>query len=564
LDKQNADHEDRGIDELDDVAQLDGPLTGLKIDELLEELLLDERLFHLNDEGIARYLVQRLFNVNARKLSLGRLRELIAKVDGLPDNIPPEPEKVPKWVRKEVFWFEYLPRDKLAELHSWASEDLLAIEANIAHCESAIKEVRERSPKTDEDPSDIRFYKHYLELYEDAKNEIVEVLKHDMCSKALCASYGSSSMFSAWALQIPWSFRRYPKRFEPSSFSQVRHAFGRLPLREFPEVQRLYEAQDRMQFDQRLEGFIADTKPVENIRRLLEEHHLLADRKRVLLPALKAYEREEFELFISATAAQIEGIFADCCLLSKIPVDELRCGSIIKKLDKLKKVPIYIDYAYYACKFPILRNRIAHGRMLTGDPRRDAHLLLLDLYDCCRIVRSHPGTPNALVELLRRVKHDMATFADVVEFAAIYAETKGKERPNDFYGLTQEFESLTLLLDRQNVWAFLQELLGLQREELDNGLHLIGIQLQKTVPTRCDSCVGLLRGLGRHRGYGKFDRDDFMTTVRRQQGHGRLVKNVEEVRALFISVLRSRERWLRTSDAAHARWEKRGYAHGQD
>jgi len=94
-------------------------------------------------------------------------------------------------------------------------------------------------------------------------------------------------------------------------------------------------------------------------------------------------------------------------------------GTIINKLDALvRDTPVHIDYVYYAFKFPILRNRIAHGHMLRVDVRQAAHLLLLDLYDCCRIVREHPGAPNALVELLRRVKPDLATFADVVEFVS--------------------------------------------------------------------------------------------------------------------------------------------------
>ena len=467
MDNQNADHEDGKIDQLDDVALPEAPLTMLKINELLEDLISDGRLFHLNDEGVTRYFVQRLFNVNAWKLNLGQLRELIAKVDGIPDDIPPELEEVPKWVRKELFELEFLPREKLAELYDWASEDLSAILDNVAECEDAIKPLINLTTKTDENLSNLRLYNYYLKLNQTAKDEIVQALTpHRIHRKAFLASYGSSSMASAFSLFAPWSFRRYPKRFKPSSFSQIRHAFGRLPLREFPEVQRLYEAEDPTQFNQRLERFIADANPLENIRLLLEEHHLLADRKRVLLPALKAYEREEFELFISATATQIEGIIEDICLLSGISVEKFRRGSIIEKLDNLDKKPsIYIDYAYYACKFPILRNRIAHGHMLKDDPRRIAHLLLLDLYDCCQIVRSHPGTPNALVELLRRVKSDMATFADVVEFAAIYAETKGK-RPDDFYNLAQEFEEYTLLLDRQATWDFLHELLGLRKELL--------------------------------------------------------------------------------------------------
>ena len=148
-------------------------------------------------------------------------------------------------------------------------------------------------------------------------------------------------MISGLAIQTPWSFRWYPERFHPSNFSSVRHAFGRLPSREIHKIQNLYEAQDKTPFYERLEEFVAGSGTLEDIRRLLDEHHLLADRKRVLLPALEAYEREEFELFISATATQIEGIIADGCFLSGISLEKLRLGSIIENSRFLFPIPLF-------------------------------------------------------------------------------------------------------------------------------------------------------------------------------------------------------------------------------
>ncbi|MFA6224193.1 MAG: hypothetical protein WC647_17980 [Desulfomonilaceae bacterium] len=521
---------------LDIAALRKEPVTAAELEELIQELLTHGRLFQLDDEGIARSFVDHFFDGNAWKLSLGQLRQVIAKLYGCSEDIPSDPDQVPNWVRKELFGFEYLPRDKLAEIYSWASEDLSAIEANIADCDRAIKKVERRSPKTDEDPSDIRFYRYYLQLNKEAKDEIIDVLtnKNKLWRKALSASYRPYSMIAGLTMQTPWSFRWYPERFHPSNFSSVRHAFGRLPLRIFREFERLYEAQDKtaqnkIQFYQRVEEFIAHFKPTEDIRRLLDEHHLLADRKRILLPALEAYEREEFELFISATATQIEGIITDGCFLSGISLEKLRLGSIIEKLEVLvRDTAVHIDYVYYAFKFPVLRNRIAHGHMLRDDVRHTAHLLLLDLYDCCRIVREHPGAPNSLVEFLRRVKSDMATVADLVEFAAIYVETDG-EPPNDFYELDQEFEKFRLLLDRQAFWNFLHKLLDPKHEVIDIGLRFITDQLNHETPALGIRCKSLMKGMGQ-RGVGKFDRDDFMSAVRRQQGHDCLVKNMEEIR----------------------------------
>jgi len=499
-------------DDLDHAPRPGGCLTLATLQRALDRLRVDGLLFRLNDEQIARHFTQMFFEGNAWQVNLDQLREVIAALDGCPGDVPADPQKFPEWVRKELLYLEHLPKQKLAELYDWASKDLLAIKANIAYCERAIHEVERRSPKTDGDLYDVRFYKYYRQLNQDAKEEIVDVLTHDIYHAAFRASVGAGGILSAASLLSPWSFRWKARIFDPTAFSPIRHAFGELPTRLWPEVQRLYEEQDRTQFDQYLEEYISETKPTEKIRCLVDEHHLLAARRSVLLPALEAYRQEEFPFFASAVAPHVEGIIEDACLLSGISLHKLRQGSISDKLDALvRDAPIYIDYAYYAFKFPVLRNRIAHGRMLTSDVHRVAHLLVLDLYNCCRIVREHPGAPNALVELLRRVKPDKATLANVVDFAAMYAETNG-EPPSYFYGLGREFDEFTLLLDRQTVWDFLEDLLGPQSEEIDIGLRFIGNRLKKASPTQRTFVASLLAKLGA-RGEGKFDRRAFISGV---------------------------------------------------
>jgi hypothetical protein len=115
--------------------------------------------------------------------------------------------------------------------------------------------------------------------------------------------------------------------------------------------------------------YIEQHDPVGGIIALLDKHHLLNARKTVLLPALAAYRRGELALFSSAVAVQIEGIFEDACHLSGVSLDELRIATLIPKLDALLwRGHVQIDYPYYAFKFPILRNRVAHGRLVTKAP----------------------------------------------------------------------------------------------------------------------------------------------------------------------------------------------------
>lgn len=539
-------------------------LTMATVEAVLDQLFDKGVLFHLDDEGLTRHLAASFFGRNVWHLPLEEIRELIFNLDGCPPNIPSDMQKFPEWVRKELFLFEWLPRKSLAELYDWASKDLRDIENNIANCNRAIHELEHRESKADADDYEVRFHKYFLELNKTAKDEIVDVLAHSIHEKALRNSYWADRIYKALVNFAVWTFHLNPPMFDPAAFSTIRHNFRDLAIPEWREMERLYKEPDKTEFDQRLETYISEIRPADQIRCLIDEHHLLAARKTILQQMLGAYERKEFALFMNAAATQVEGIIEDCCLLSGLSLDKLRkSGSISSKVYELVNDPsVRIDNVYYAFKFPVVRNRVAHGQTVPTE-MRDTHLLLLDLYDCCRMVCEHPGTTNALVKLLRRATPGKATIADVVEFATIYAETNG-ESPNQFYGLDEEFTEFTLLLDDQVLWSFMQALLnGRQFDEIDNGLRLIGRKLKKIIHTRSTSCVRLLAGLG-ERGKGKFRCDRFMTAVRSWQGHDHLVKNLDELRRLFVRLLQAREKWLRTSEIAYARWEERGRTHGRD
>ncbi len=63
----------------------------------------------------------------------------------------------------------------------------------------------------------------------------------------------------------------------------MRHAFLELPIDEFHEVQRLYELDDKTEFDARMAAYMVEHTPVAAIRSMLAEHHLLALRRDVVL-----------------------------------------------------------------------------------------------------------------------------------------------------------------------------------------------------------------------------------------------------------------------------------------
>jgi len=73
---------------LDIAALPEEPVTAGELNELLQEHLAHGGLFRLDDEGIARSFVDHFFDGNAWKLSLGQLREVVAKLYGCSEDIP--------------------------------------------------------------------------------------------------------------------------------------------------------------------------------------------------------------------------------------------------------------------------------------------------------------------------------------------------------------------------------------------------------------------------------------------------------------------------------------------
>ncbi len=175
VETHDQDHETADIDARDHVPQPGGSLTVGTVATVRDELLRSGVLFRVSDEGLARHFADRFLDGNAWKHTLAELRDVVAALDGCPDNVPTQVEDFPRWVRMELLEPKYLPRDKLAELYSWASEDLAAIESHISDCSARMTEIAERDPKTDTDESEIRFFRYYLELNEEAKQEIIDV-----------------------------------------------------------------------------------------------------------------------------------------------------------------------------------------------------------------------------------------------------------------------------------------------------------------------------------------------------------------------------------------------------
>lgn len=136
-------------------------------------------------------------------------------------------------------------------------------------------------------------------------------------------------------------------------------------------------------------GFNENNGLFDKIENLIQTNHIIANRKEILLTIINHYKGRNFISVINMLPMQIEGIFHDICLEIGIDESRLDIASINEKLRIIQShMNHFIYFEYYSFKFPIIRNIVAHGKLIAGDIEQTAIMLMLDLLPVCELATS--------------------------------------------------------------------------------------------------------------------------------------------------------------------------------
>lgn len=402
----------------------------------------------------------------------------------------PEDDSFFSWFCEEVLCLSKLPQQALFELYNFASEDLSIIKNNIEKCNKEINSIKNAPKKTDHDTLDMKFYKYFIDENIAARDEIVDALTHRIRDEALYAS--KRRICIEVYVHTPWSFRWHPSLLNPDNFSEIRHKFGRAPVSALEKVEDAFY-NNPSEFDRIVTEYYSKYDPINALRKLCAKHHLLAARESILSPALDLIQKKEYALFCSAAVLQVEGMFEDCCLEMGIKKNSILRESITRKLSELQHTEAATpNYAYYAYRFPRLRNTLAHGRLLNpAEVRRAAELLLLDLLDVAEHVAHSPSLTNTMVDLLRNASSQRAI--DVIKFGTLFAD--GAKCPDVFYSLEEKYnEFMDALSNNQEIWAILHEFAKSHDFALLLSIYNLAIFLKENNICK-DNCIKLLKNI---------------------------------------------------------------------
>ncbi|MFM7366540.1 MAG: hypothetical protein ACKO2Z_01805, partial [Sphaerospermopsis kisseleviana] len=324
------------------------------------------------------------------------------KVD-LPE-VPTKEKDFFAFICKKYLGFNKEPRLCLLELYQNAAEDIREIEERINKYQKEIENEKRKNnepnkkqniQKDNSDGYTEALIKHYIEVNENAKNEIIKFITTEDIK--ICAIQEASKSQTFPQNGYRYSYRKeyscQPSRYNKEQLSEIANKFLEFDHQKMQEIERLYRdknnVESQLEFFRIANDYITQNNLIEKIRSHINENHFLYARKGILEPILNFYLENKL-LCINLAPLQIEGIFHDYCEGLDVSEKLLETATIGKKLEQIvKKNPNLWDFEYFKFIFPKTRNRVAHGKLFSQEEENQIScLLLLDLYDVCSRITS--------------------------------------------------------------------------------------------------------------------------------------------------------------------------------
>jgi len=385
------------------------------------------------------------------------------KEEVLKSDIPDDEEQFYEYICRKYFFLKREPRVELMNLYRQATEDLRSVDETLKYINDKLEEITKRN-KAGEIQEKKPILYHYQRLNEKAKSQIYDFMLYEIEEYALSSSY---DMLAFSFDRVPYNYRWNPDGYKPAIPNDLMNKFGDLPFPKFRELVKLYK-EDKVAFFSYLDQFIQQQNIVNDIRYLLTKHHLFEKRSDVILEALSTYETGAKIMFANAVPTIIEGIFHDLCLLSGDTEDNLLQQGFQYKLDFLQPVLSWeLYYEYYAFRFRIFRNKVAHGRLEKSDVDELADLLLLDLHHVIKMAFSKKLALNKKLSLIDKLSQSIES--PDYKYLIKYILQSKYEVP-DYYGLNDTINAIEALKHQEDFWTYLEKLIAEGGEPEKHGI----------------------------------------------------------------------------------------------
>ena len=481
-------------------------ITGGEMSVIFDKLKEDGLIFRCNFSQISKHLLKEFLPVNPFSVDFETLKNEYLKHIEFDKvkvfNIKPaafnkmiqekRTKKIQKGIKDENEFHKYIcksyfdlikePKEELLELFLKASKHIKDIDDTLSDIKKNIEEITSNK-KSKDIQEKVPILKYYKEHNEKAKEEIINFLKNEITEYALNNCY-DNSFVSGWLLRVPYRYDWNMKSFKPQFPNDLFNKFGDLQYSEIRDLNNKYKT-DKPAFYTFLQNYISENGIIFCISDLTNDNHILNSRKEIILEALSIYENGKKIMFASSVPPIIEGIFHDLCILIGINENDLLQEGFQEKLNRLQHIfGLELHYEYYSFRFRIFRNKVAHGRLTKDDVNELADLLLLDLYDVCKLVRSDKLKLNHKLFVIDELSKNISKpdFKFLMEYLLL-----NKIEVPIFYKLDKQIEKIEKLISNDDFWEFLEKEIDEGGEPVKHGIYIVlkVISSRKPFDKRC-------------------------------------------------------------------------------
>lgn len=479
-------------------------LKGFEHDKILHDIYHANYFYSATYNQLAKHFLS-YFLTDIFQRSFEDIRTAVISQVNDPSIYPKAEVAFYQFICKTHLDLERLPAAVMLQYYGEAMIDLQTIDNRLKEHERLAEEINAKEPsqKTEQDTYQIRILNHYHQANSNAKEEIMRFLFYKIKDYTLFNSTLRPWITTLFYAGIPYSFRVLSKHLQWESLSDLSNKFNDLPIDEHRRLQGLYNATDKSEFYGEVRQYISSHNIIDKIKGMIAGNHRLDQRSRVFTETFEAYDRGSKYIFCSVIALQIEGLFSDYCLELEIDETSIRSGSLTDKVRMAAtKNRRYRNFEYYAFRFPLIRNQVAHGNLIKDDVDDLADYLILDLFDVCLSLTSLTLPVNKVVSIIRQWSHSKTH-----KYAVRYALYREKIVP-PFYKLEDTIVEIKESIVDRSFWDYLLHLSEQDAAMLRKGILKIVLSLKKSainVPW-CNELIGKLPGVT----VDGFDEDQFL------------------------------------------------------
>ena len=225
-------------------------------------------------------------------------------------------------------------------------------------------------------------------------NYIANIIETDALSLATSTSSGISELVYIGAMA---------KEANPDAENEITNKFMHCTLPQHNRLLRIYHKKPNAFYNISEKWILKSAIP--ETTELVNGSHWLQGRADIVLRAFDFFRQKDYQLTTAILALQIEGLIRDALVSLGENTDDLSSESISSKAELLYKKNVgFYSYEYYKFRFPLLRNKIAHGDA-HKTKREDAIFTILDFCAITKdIVQSDKIPINGIVQILKSLK----------------------------------------------------------------------------------------------------------------------------------------------------------------